>query len=144
MARQERLKRMKNLNKIVFIAALAASFGLANRASAQCRVVGDDGVAASPRVRQMLDQGSAASCCAASTLAGPIASVGYEAGTAGIAASPKVRQMLSAKQAVVGAPSAGVASAGYQATGADGITASPKARQQLDEQDARFMVAPLK
>jgi hypothetical protein len=144
MARQERLKRMKNLNKIVIIAALAASFGLANRASAQYQVVGDDSIAASPKVRQMLDQRSEASCCTASTLVASGASVGYQAGTGGIAASPKVRLALTSKQSIGSAPSTAFASPGYQATSADGITASPKVRQQLDEQHVQFMVAPLK
>jgi len=143
---------MKTMNKILFIAALATTVGLADRANAQYQPVGDDGIAASPKVRQMLNERKAVarttSTKAAKTTPAAVASVGFRAsGDDGIAASPKVRQMLNERRAVVSAASAAseVASAGYRATGADGITASPKLRQQLNERTSpQVIIAPLK
>jgi hypothetical protein len=40
----EKDKDMKNLNRILFAAALAAIFSLANNASAQYKPTGDDGI----------------------------------------------------------------------------------------------------
>jgi len=133
---------MKNLNKITLVAAFAAMFSLANQASAQYQATGDDGITASPRLRQMLNERKTV----ASTPSSAVASVGYQAvGDDGIAASPKLRQMLNERKTVASTPSTAVASTGYQATGADGITASPKLRQQLNERGAQtIMIAPLK
>ena len=133
---------MKNLNKIALIAACAAMFSLANQASAQYRATGDDGITASPKHRQFLDEHKTVS----SAPSAAVASVGYQAvGDDGIAASPKARQMLDQRKMVATTPSTGVASVGYRAVGADGIAASPKFRQQLDERGAQpIMVAPLK
>jgi hypothetical protein len=49
---------MKNLNNILFVAAVAASSSLANNGSAQYKPTGDDGITASPKLRQQLDQRS--------------------------------------------------------------------------------------
>lgn len=133
---------MKNLNRILFAAALAASFSLANNASAQFKPATDDGIAASPKVRQMLNERTA--------VAGPIVSapapmVTYRNPADGVAASPKVLQRLAERQVVVsGAPAADAASAAYRPTGADGITASPKLREQLRERGTPIVIAPLK
>ena len=135
-------KNMKNLNSILFAAAIAATFGLANNASAQFKATTDDGIAASPKVRQMLNERAAATRVAPAT---PSVTVTYRNQADGITASPKVRQMLAERKVVIsGAPATEVASAGYRPTGSDGVTASPKLRQQLDERTTQFMVAPLK
>ncbi len=136
-------KIMKNLNKILFATVLAATFSLANNASAQYKPTGDDGITASPKVRQMLNERAAA---ARPALSVPVAGVIYRTpGLEGVTASPKVRQMLAERKVVVsGTPSVEVASAGYRATGPDGITASPKLRQQLDERGTQITIAPLK
>lgn len=132
---------MKNLNKILLVAAFAAMFSLANRASAQYRAVGEDGIAGSPKLRQFLNERRTV----ASTPSTTVVSVGYNAvGEDGIAASPKLRQFLNERRPVASAPSTAVASVGYQPTGKDGITASPRLRQQLNERGTQFMVAPLK
>ena len=141
---------MKNLNKITLIVALAAMFSLANQASAQSsagyRPTGDDGITASPRLRQQLNERKHVASAPSAT----VASVGYKpTGDDGIAASPKFRQMLDERKAGASTPSTvstGVASVGYQPTGPDGITASPKLRQQLNERadQSQFMIAPLK
>lgn len=140
---------MTKLNQILFATILAGTIALASSASAQYRAIGDDGIAASPKVRQMLNErqaAKAASLASAKSTTPTVASAGYRAtGDDGITASPKVRQMLAERKVVVtGAPSAEVASAGYRAVGADGIAASPKLRQQLDQRNATIMVAPVK
>ena len=132
---------MKNLNKILFVAALAATFSLANRASAQYQAVGEDGSAASPKLRQMLNKRQVMAK-AASTEVSPASH--RATGKDGIAASPKLRQLLNERKTVASETSTAVASVGYRAVTEDGIAASPKLREHLDEHGARFMVAPLK
>jgi hypothetical protein len=133
---------MKNLNKVLFAAAIAATVGLANTASAQYKPTGDDGITASPKVRQMLNERAAATRVAPVT---PSVTITYRNPAEGVTASPKVLQMLAERKVVVsGSPSTDVAAAGYRPTGADGITASPKLRQQLDERSTQIMIAPLK
>jgi pyruvate/2-oxoglutarate dehydrogenase complex dihydrolipoamide acyltransferase (E2) component len=143
---------MKTINQFFLIGTLAATFTLVSSASAQSQMAGDDGIAASPKVRQMLNEQKSltrpASAKGAQTTPAAVASIGYRtASDDGIAASPKVRQMLNERNAVVSAPSASseVAWQGYRATGADGITASPKLRQQLNERTSpQVFIAPLK
>lgn len=134
---------MKNLNSILFAAAIAATLSLASNASAQYRPTGDDGITASPKVRQMLNERAAATRVAPAT---PSVTINYRNPANGVTASPKVLQMLAERKVVVsGAPEAEVAaSAGYRPTGADGVTASPKLRQQLDERSTQIIIAPLK
>ena len=82
---------MKNQYRIVIAAATAAVALIATSASAQYRAVGDDGIAASPKVRQMLDERARSAAVSPSTR-----SVAYRAvGDDGIAASPKLRQMMA-------------------------------------------------
>ncbi len=133
---------MKNLNKVLFAAAIAATMSLANNASAQYKPTGDDGITASPKVRQMLNEREAATFVASTT---PSVTITYHNPADGVTASPKVLQMLAERKVVVsGAPPTELAVAGYQPTGADGITASPKLREQLDEHSAPIIIAPLK
>ncbi len=133
---------MKNLNSILFAAAIAATFSLANNASAQFKPTTDDGIAASPKVRQMLNERAAAARVATVTSS---VMVTYRNPADGVTASPKVRQMFAERKVVVsGAPTTEVASAVYNPTGADGVTASPKLRQQLDERSTQIIIAPLK
>jgi len=130
---------MKNLNRILFATAFAASFSLVTNASAQFKPATDDSIAASPKVRQMLNERAAAATV------GSAGMVTYRNSADGVTASPKVRQMLAERKVVVsGAPATEVASAGYRDTGADGITASPKLRAQLDERSTAILIAPLK
>lgn len=147
---------MKNLNKILPVAAFVAALGFASVASAQgYRATGDDGITASPKVRHLLNQQSAGTGMTnASEIA--LGSAGYRAtGDDGITASPKSRQMFNEEHAQVSVqlqnpqgplnpPMASTRSVGYQATGDDGITASPKARQFLNEHSAPVQVAPVK
>lgn len=134
---------MKNLNSILFAAAIAAMFSLANNASAQFKPTTDDGIAASPKVRQMLNERAAA---ARASISVPAATLTYRTqGLEGVTASPKVRQMLAERKVVVsGAGTFEVATVGYRPTGSDGVTASPKLRAQLDERSTSIIIAPLK
>jgi L-fucose isomerase-like protein len=91
---------MKNLSKIVLIAAFAAISSLASHADAQSSVgyrpTGDDGITASPKLRQMIDARTTVQGMSASA----VASIGYRAvGADGIVASPKLRQQLGEHEA---------------------------------------------
>jgi hypothetical protein len=132
---------MKNLKRFLIVAALAATFGLAGRANAQYQPTGDDGITASPRLRQQIDERKKVS----STPSATAVAVGYRIATDdGIAASPRLRQQLNERKTVVSVPSSAMASVGYRPTGDDGITASPRLRQQLNERPREIRVAPLK
>jgi hypothetical protein len=127
---------MKNLNSILFAAAVSATLSLASNAAA------GDGIAASPKVRQMLNEGAARARVAPVV---PSVTVTYSNPGHGVTASPRVRQMLN-EQSVVNSqtPSTEVAAVGYQPRGADGIAASPRLRQQLNERSSTIIIAPLK
>jgi len=124
-------KLMKTTNQILLAAAMAAGLALATSATAQNNTPGD-GIAASPKARQMLNEramanvtttASAKACCERSDLA----------------ASPKAGQSLAEQNKCCVAPTIGtVASAN------DGITASPKLREQLNDRPVKFQIAPLK
>jgi len=137
---------MKHLNKILAIAAFAAMFGLTNSASAQYRAGEDDGIAASPKYRQFLNESGKRMVKGTPSTSATVAAVGYRAtGVDGITASPRLRQFIDASRGVQSTPSAtATAAVGYRATGDDGITASPRLRQQLNERGRTFTVAPLK
>ncbi len=137
---------MKNQNKLA-IATIAAVVAISiTPARAQYRAVGDDGIAASPKLRQQLNE--RARSTGNPQTASSVAPASYRAvATDGIAASPKLRAMLDEQNrnaAVTPAPAA-VASVGYRAVGADGIAASPKLRAQLDERGTQqVQIAPVK
>ena len=130
---------MRALNQFLFASVITVTLGLACQTNAQYKPTSDDGITASPRVRQQLDERMvAARLTAPATL---VTATRRPAGLDGIAASPKVRQMLAErKRAVSGAASFEVTTTGYQATGSDGITASPRLRQRLDERPATASV----
>jgi hypothetical protein len=131
---------MKNTQRFLIAAAALALFASAGQARAggtdSCC---DDGIAASPKVRAMLDERNAR-CCPAQTQV-----TAYQATTrqTDVAASPKVQQMRSERTS---APVVQVTTeiAGYRPTGADGITASPRTRAMLDEHRQAVEIAPLK
>ena len=127
---------MNSTSTFLGLAAAAVLLASGGQSYAQYQAVGEDGIAASPKVRQFLNEKKAAAT-ATSTTVSSTTSIDER-----IAASPKVRQMLDERRTVMSAPSGSVA--GYRATGDDGITASPKVRQQLNERGSQFMVAPVK
>src|SRR5207249_7985875 len=97
----------------------------------------DDGIAASPKVRAMLDERCKSTCAAPSRV-----TVTTTTRQTDIAAPPKVQQMRAERTA--GPVVQATETTGYKPTGADGITASPRARAQLDERRQTVEIAPLK
>ena len=134
----ENEKNMKNLNRILFTAVAAASLTLVSSAFAQYATVGDDGVAASPKLRQALKDSS--------VRVAPAHASAAVVGTCcenNIVASPKVRQTLSAEAKCCAAPSKDNL-VSTTAKPNDGIFASPKVRAQLNERPQQFQIAPIK
>ena len=137
---------MKDFKNLLLSAALAGTMGLAYNASAQYKPADEDGIAASPKVRQMLNERKVKTAGAKTGAITVAATVRSGAENDGIAASPKVRQMMGERRAPTSSPVSGseYATVGYVATGPDGITASPKVRQQLNERTTVLTVAPVK
>lgn len=83
---------MKRLNRILLVVATATGLGLATSALAQLQTGSNDGIAASPKVRQMMNEHKAAGAVVATPMrtATPKACCEEQS----LAASPKVRQML--------------------------------------------------
>ncbi len=100
------------MNRILLAAATAATFALVSQALA------DDGIAASPKARQMLNDRNATANAATTVTAG----ASYEVATPGAnaTASPKVRQMFADQ-----AKSTLASSGDTLVSRADGIAASP-------------------
>jgi hypothetical protein len=137
MTAKAKKDNMKIQSRFVLSTVTAMTALFITQANAQYRAVGNDGIAASPNVRQMLDerQRSAAAALAPKPTA-------YYPGPAGdgIAASPKVRQMLDEHKVRAKAPAEVAAS--HSRTPVDGIAASLKVRQQLEQNSQSFQVAP--
>jgi hypothetical protein len=125
---------MKNIDKLLFVAALATSFGLASRAGAQYRIDTEDGIAASPKLRQMMDDRNSAAIIVVPP-ATPNVPVTDPNLPEGVAASPKIEQMQSNQLVESPVVADETGPVGYQAAGPDGIAASPKLRQQLEDQN---------
>ena len=133
---------MKNTNLILILTAVVVLLASTSQGKAQS-LTGDDGIAASPKLRQFLNERGVPMMKGARST--EVASVGYRAtGVDGITASPKLRQLINDSRGVESTPGTVVAQVGYRATGDDGITASPKLRQQLDEHRGAYQIAPLK
>ena len=131
---------MKTMNRILLGATVTMVLGSLNYALAQAQMSGPNGLAASPKVRQMLSERPAKSAEAAPTAA---ASQTSNQSAAMLAGSPKARQMAqdNAKSTVADTTSGVVASTQGKA---DAIAASPKVRAQMDERPVQFQIAPLK
>ena len=138
------------MNQILFAAVIATTLSLASQANAQFKANEGDGIAASPKVRQMLNERKASQVAAAlsknTSTTGTVATY-RTGGPDGIVASPKLRQMLNEQRAskILATPAQeSNLVAGYRAVGNDGIAASPRVRQQLNERGGALMVAPVK
>ena len=119
---------MKIANRLTILASAALVLGWAVQAKAQYQAVGDDGIAASPKLRQILSERKANRFAMG---AGEFAD--YPSGNSDqIAASPKLRETLNEEAPAVTAETGGKVP-GYRPVGEDGIAASPKLRQMLDE-----------
>jgi hypothetical protein len=135
------------MKKTILLAGLVAGL-FTFTASAQYRPTGD-GISASPRLREQMNERKKVAKKVASTPSTAVASVGYpHTVDDGISASPRLREQMNERkkvaQKVASTPSTAVASVGYPHTRADRITASPRLREQLNEHRTQFMVAPLK
>jgi len=136
---------MKNTRYFLIVAAALAVFASAGQAraggssccSGSCC---DDRIAASPKVRAMLDERCKSKCVTSVP-----ATVNTITRQTDIAASPRVQQMRNEPmQATVTVIQTAPETVGYQPTGPDGITASPKVRAALDERRQTVEIAPLK
>jgi hypothetical protein len=132
---------MKNTNMLLILTAVAALLASTSQSNAQYR--GDDGITASPKLRQFLNESGKR--MVKGTPATAVVSVSYRAtGRDGITASPKLRQFIDDSRGVASTGPTVVAKVGYRPTGDDGITASPKLRQFLNERNGAYQIAPLK
>ena len=128
-------------NKLILLAAVVtAAFTLNPPARAQFKPETDDGIAASPKVRQQLNERNAHKTAANHLV---VASRPARAESA-IAASPKMSQMLAERGTAMNRNAVVADTPSTTAPVKDGIAASPKLRQQLDERGARFQIAPIK
>jgi hypothetical protein len=132
---------MKTMNRILFTSTLAAALSLLSQTKAQAQTT-DDGIAASPKVRVMLNERKAS----ASITAAPSAAVQTLATAQrdNLAASPKLRQMLDERKTVSGVASAPATVVASTAGNGRDIAASPKLREQMKERTVQFQIAPLK
>lgn len=128
------------MNRILTVAAATVVLGFLGQAVAQSQMSGPNGLAASPKVRQALNERPGQTSVVAPHQArhtATIAPAGY------LAASPKVQAMAreNAKSGVAANAAIMVASTPVRA---DGIAASPKLREQMNERSMQFQIAPLK
>ncbi|ODU25142.1 MAG: hypothetical protein ABS95_00945 [Verrucomicrobia bacterium SCN 57-15] len=134
---------MKTTTTLLALSAGILFLASASTSNAQFRATGDDGITASPKYRQFLNERGRPMVKGAKPTT--VASVGYQpTGRDGITASPKLRQFINESRGVESTPGTVVVKVGYRPTGDDGITASPKFRQFLDEHKSSYQVAPLK
>ncbi len=134
---------MKNTNMLLILTAVAGLLASTSQSNAQYRATGDDGITASPKLRQFLNESGKR--MVKGTPAPAVVSVSYRAtGRDGITASPKLRQFIDDSRGVASTGPTVVVKVGYRPTGDDGITASPKLRQFLNERNGAYQIAPLK
>jgi len=131
---------MKNLKNALFVATMVAGFSLVYSVRAQSKPAGEDGVAGSPRARQVLNEGRASTPLKAPA---PLVTTACRTpGVKGIAASPRVRQILAERKGIPSKAPLEVASSGTASP--KPIAASPRVRQQLHQHGAELMIAPVK
>ena len=135
---------MKNKIGLLTLAAatLIGASAHPNKAQALC----DDGIAASPRLRAILEERRSADGCTCSDVV-YFRDAGYKAaGDDGITASPKLRAMLDERRMAVGGVGSALESSSgveYNAAGHDVIAPPPKVRQMLKDEDQRsFELVP--
>jgi hypothetical protein len=119
---------MKTLNRVLIAAAVAAVLGVSSSVRAQSQMVGNDGIAASPKLRAQMNERARVSAVVDKDLrVAPLST----------AASPKV---VAEREALTKAAGAGVASK----KASDGIAASPRLRLQMNERPQAVEIAPVK
>ncbi len=134
--KKERETDMKTNTKFLTVVATGLFLATAVSSNAQYSAIGADGVAASPKLRALLNDR-----VGTTVASGEFKSAAYWAkGDDGIAASPKLRAMLSSGTAAGTTVARDVS---YKAVGDDGVAASPKLRSFL-ESGKTFEIAPVK
>ena len=130
---------MKTQSRLPILTVTAITAVFITQARAQYRAASNDGIAASPKVRAMLNERVQPSTGVVANYAS------FQTPDArDIAASPKVRQMLAERQATLTVPQ-GAAMVSAEPRNSDGIAASPRLRAQLNERgSSQVQVAPLK
>jgi len=128
--------------KNVMIAVLATvAVAPAMSSMAQYKPTGEDGITASPRVRQQLNERASAKSAPATYA---VAATAVPLAADGIAASPKLRAQMDERKA----STAAVADVAVTTTRNenDGIAASPKVRQQMRDRgtSTQVEIAPVK
>jgi len=122
---------MKKVNRVLAAAAVAAVLGISSSVRAQNQLVGDDGIAASPRLRaQMNERAKATGVVDKDFRVAPLAT----------GASPRVVAQREALTKAAG--TAAVATTKANAT--DGIAASPRVRLQMNDRPTAVEIAPVK
>jgi hypothetical protein len=129
---------MKSGNGLLITAAILALVP-AMGAFGQYKPTGDDGITASPRLRQQLDERKAAPAAAVA----PTVVVKPASSDVPIAASPRLQQAMAERGSTTVTPAVAVVTS-TTARPNDGIAASPKLREQLNERAPAFQVAPIK
>ncbi|HWH71911.1 MAG TPA: hypothetical protein VNT26_21290 [Candidatus Sulfotelmatobacter sp.] len=129
------------MSRILFAAGVAVAFTAVQPAQAQYRATDENGIAASPRLRQMMDERRANAVVVEPPVVVTPSPAPEVAGN--VAASPRLRQMQTERNASGVAPATGPVIVS-PAQGADNIAASPKLREQLNERPTPFQIAPLK
>src|SRR6266404_5507850 len=120
---------MKKTSYPLIVAVAGFLIAFAGQSQAESQLTTDDGIAASPKVRQMLQERKART---SAPVVSSQVTTHQDASSANVAASPKVQQMRH-EMVIATTPRSTVNFAGYRATGDDGITASPKVRAMLNE-----------
>lgn len=133
----ERQGFMKNTKKTLGACTAAMALMITVQAFAQSQMSGPNGIAASPRLRSMLNERSTGTAYVVSTRQD------YVPVNSQIAASPRVKMMspVSANSTIV---SPAVVVVQSPAAVPDNLAASPRLRSQLQERAVQFQVAPLK
>ena len=126
---------------LILLASIAITASFISQAQAQYRVTEDDGIAASPKVRQMLNEHKANFTKVSP--ANPAVVVQTTCAPT-IAASPKVSQFLAEQRANQAALKAEPSSAQPQVA-QNGIAASPRVQKEISERTTpAIQIAPLK
>ena len=103
---------MKNTHRFLISAVAAVLLASAGQIRAQSQAVGDDGIAASPKVRQMLNERKARTTATVATPQATTQAIPQD----NVAASPKVQQMRKERSALAATPSPAPKTASYRAT----------------------------
>lgn len=129
------------LGKRLLIVATMVAFAPAISTMAQFyKPTGDDGITASPRLRQMLNARAAENRAVA---AAPVTSVKPASSDLGITASPRLQEQLAGHKAASSTVAASEV-ASTTATPNDGIAASPRLREQMRGHEPVVQIAPIK